>query len=72
MDRSAAERLVSKDLDATTGSLVGQGQLWSVFDDGSADPIAAFPPTPTAPTTCPMLFFNVRVVSGNYVIHDGV
>jgi hypothetical protein len=43
-----------------------------VFDDGSADRIAGFPPTPTAPTTCPMLFFNVPVVSGNYVIHDGV
>ena len=58
-------------VDATTSSLVGQGQLWSVADNGKEDRIAGFPPTPTAPSVCPPLFFNVPVVSGNYVIHDG-
>jgi hypothetical protein len=57
-------------VDATTGSLVGQGQLWSIVDNGAADRIAGYPPTPTAPTVCPPLFFNVSVVSGNYVVHD--
>jgi hypothetical protein len=55
-------------VDASSGSLVGQGQLWSVVDNGTEDRIAGFPPTPTPPTVCPALFFNVPVVSGNYVV----
>jgi hypothetical protein len=53
-------------------ALDGQGQLWSVVDNGSAgvDRIAGFPITPTPPTACPPLFFDVPVVSGDYVIHD--
>jgi hypothetical protein len=54
-------------------ALEGQGQLWSVFDgDGSGIPdrIAGYHLTPTPPTECPLLFFNVPVVSGDYVIHD--
>ena len=50
-------------------ALEGKGQLWSVVD-GSPDRIAGFPLTPTPPTVCPPLFFNVPVVSGDYVIHD--
>jgi hypothetical protein len=50
-------------------ALEGQGQLWSVVD-GSPDQIAGFPLTPTPPTVCPPLSFNVPVVSGDYVIHD--
>ena len=53
-------------------ALEGQGQLWSVVDNGESgvDRIAGHPITPTPPTSCPPLFFNVPVVSGNYVIHD--
>jgi hypothetical protein len=54
-------------------ALVGQGELWSVVDGGSpgdADRIAGYAITPTPPVTCPPLFFNVPVVSGNYAIHD--
>jgi hypothetical protein len=52
-------------------ALVGQGQLWSVVDNAAGvDRIAGFPITPTPPTACPPLFFDVPVVSGNYVIHD--
>jgi hypothetical protein len=53
-------------------TLVGQGQLWSVVDNGPSgvDRIAGHPITPTPPTSCPPLFFNVPVISGNYDIHD--
>jgi hypothetical protein len=54
-------------------ALVGQGELWSVIDGGaSGDPdrIAGYPLTPTPPTVCPTLFFNVPVVTGDYVVHD--
>ena len=54
-------------------ALIGQGELWSVVDNGSpgdSDRIAGFEITPTPPVVCPPLFFNVAVVSGNYVIHD--
>jgi hypothetical protein len=54
-------------------ALEGQGQLWSVVDNGQAggtDRIAGFPITPEPPTRCPPLFFNVPVVAGNYVIGD--
>jgi len=54
-------------------ALEGQGQLWSVVDTGGlrgVDRIAGFPITPTPPILCPPLFFNVPVVSGNYVIQD--
>jgi hypothetical protein len=53
-------------------ALVGRGQLWSVVDNGESglDQIAGHPITPTPPTSCPPLFFNVPVVSGNYVIHE--
>jgi hypothetical protein len=53
-------------------ALEGQGQVWSVVDNGSAaaDRIAGFPITPTPPTACPPLFFDVPVVSGDYVVND--
>jgi hypothetical protein len=53
-------------------ALVGRGQLWSVVDNRRAGPdrIAGHPITPTPPTFCPQLFFNVPAISGNYVIHD--
>jgi hypothetical protein len=54
-------------------ALIGKGELWSVVDNGSpgdSDRIAGYEITPTPPTLCPPLFFNVPVVSGNYVIHD--
>jgi hypothetical protein len=54
-------------------ALIGQGELWSVVDNGSpgdTDRIAGYEITPTAPVVCPSLFFNVSVVSGNYVVHD--
>ena len=54
-------------------ALVGQGELWSVVDNGSpggSDRIAGYEITPTPPVVCPSLFFNVPIVSGNYVIHD--
>ena len=50
-------------------ALVGQGELWSVVDNGP-DRIAGYEITPTPPVVCPSLFFNVPIVSGNYVIHD--
>jgi hypothetical protein len=55
---------------ASTPAFVGQGQLWSVVDNGHSDRIAGYPLTPTPPVACPPLFFNVPVVSGNYVIHN--
>jgi hypothetical protein len=55
---------------ASNPAFVGKGQLWSVVDGGDSDRIAGYPLTDTAPVTCPLLFFNVAVVSGNYVIHD--
>lgn len=54
-------------------SLIGQGELWSVVDGGSPDNpdlIAGYEITPAAPVVCPPLFFNVPVVSGNYVVRD--
>ena len=54
-------------------ALKGQGQLWSVVDNsesGGVDRIAGHPITRDAPVVCPLLSFNVPVVSGNYVIHD--
>ena len=54
-------------------ALEGQGQLWSVVDNGESggvDRIAGHPITPTPPIVCPQLFFNVPVVSGNYVVDD--
>jgi hypothetical protein len=54
-------------------ALEGQGQLWSVVDNGASggvDRIAGHPITPTPPVVCPPLFFNVPVVSGNYVVND--
>ena len=54
-------------------ALEGQGQLWSVVDNGQTggtDRIAGFPITPTPPIVCPPLFFDVPLASGNYVIHD--
>jgi hypothetical protein len=54
-------------------ALEGQGQLWSVVDNGESggvDRIAGHPITQTPPVVCPPLFFNVPVVSGNYFIHD--
>jgi hypothetical protein len=53
-------------------ALEGQGQLWSVVDNGESgvDRIAGHPITSTPPTVCPPLFFNVPVLSGNYVVHD--
>ena len=54
-------------------ALIGQGELWSLVDNGppgDSDRIAGYAITPTPPFVCPPLFFNVPVVSGNYVIHD--
>jgi hypothetical protein len=53
-------------------ALEGQGQLWSMVDSGETgvDRIAGHPITPTPPTVCPPLFFNVPVLTGNYVVHD--
>jgi hypothetical protein len=53
--------------------LVGKGQLWSVVDNeatGESDRIAGYPLMATAPSVCPPLFFNVPVVSGDYVVRD--
>jgi hypothetical protein len=50
-------------------ALIGQGELWSVVDN-SPDRIAGYEITPTPPVVCPPLFFNVPIVSGNYVVHD--
>jgi hypothetical protein len=58
---------------STDPAMEGRGQLWSVVDGGDSgnpDRIAGFPLTPSPPTVCPLLFFNVPVVSGDYVIHD--
>lgn len=54
-------------------TLVGQGELWHVVDSGSPDNpdrIAGFEITPAVPVVCPPLFFDVPVVSGNYVVHN--
>ena len=54
-------------------ALVGQGELWSIVDNGSpgvSDRIAGYEITPTPPLSCPPLFFNVAVVSGNYAVRD--
>ena len=54
-------------------ALEGQGELWSVVDGagtGQPDRIAGYEITPTPPTACPELFFNVPVISGDYVVHD--
>jgi hypothetical protein len=54
-------------------ALIGQGELWSLVDNGSpgySDRIAGYAITPTPPVACPPLFFNVPIVSGNYVIRD--
>jgi hypothetical protein len=51
----------------------GEGELWSVVDgggSGEADRIAGFPITAAPPVDCPLLSFNVPIVSGDYVIHD--
>jgi hypothetical protein len=50
-------------------ALLGQGELWSVVDN-APDRIAGYEITPTPPVLCPALFFNVPIVSGNYVVHD--
>ena len=52
-------------------ALVGQGELWSVVDN-APDRIAGYEITPTPPVLCPPLFFNVPIVSGNYVVHDAI
>ncbi len=62
--------VIEKSSDPT---LIGEGELWSVVDThgfGDADLIAGYEITPTPPVVCPPLFFNVPVVSGNYVVHD--
>jgi hypothetical protein len=54
-------------------ALIGKGELWSVVDThgfGDADLIAGYEITSTPPVVCPPLFFNVPVVSGNYVVND--
>lgn len=54
-------------------SLVGQGELWRVVDSqvpANPDLIAGFAITPDVPVVCPPLFFEVPVVSGNYVVHQ--
>ena len=50
-------------------ALLGQGELWSVVDN-APDRIAGYEITPTVPVVCPSLFFNVQIVSGNYVVQD--
>jgi hypothetical protein len=50
-------------------ALLGQGELWSVVDN-APDRIAGYEITPTPPVVCPSLFFNVPIVSGNYVVQD--
>jgi hypothetical protein len=60
-------------LKSSDPALIGQGELWSVVDNsspGDSDRIAGYEITPTPPVVCPPLFFNVSVVSGNYVIHS--
>jgi len=58
---------------SSDSALIGQGELWSLVDNGSpgdSDRIAGYEITPSPPLLCPPLFFSVEVVSGNYVIHD--
>jgi hypothetical protein len=50
-------------------ALLGQGELWSVVDN-APDRIAGYEITLTPPVVCPSLFFNVPIVSGNYVVQD--
>jgi hypothetical protein len=50
-------------------SLVGRGELWSVVDN-APDRIAGYAITPTPPTICPSLFFNVPTVTGGYAVRD--
>ena len=38
--------------------------------DNAPDRIAGYEITPTPPVVCPSLFFNVPIVSGNYVVKD--
>ena len=51
-------------------SLVGQGQLWNVVDNGQSgvDQIAGYPYSGSPPTACPPLPFSVPLISGNYVV----
>lgn len=54
-------------------ALEGRGQLFSLVDGGGSenpDRIAGYPLTATPPSACPLLSFNVPVVSGDYIIHD--
>jgi hypothetical protein len=51
----------------------GMGQLIRVVDGaqtGEPDRIAGHPLTTTPPVECPLLFFDVPVISGDYAIHD--
>src|SRR5207248_467128 len=60
-------------LKSSDPTMVGKGELWSVFDGADAripDRIAGYPMTPAPPTVCPPLFFNVPIVSGDYRISD--
>jgi hypothetical protein len=41
-------------------------------ESGGVDRIAGHPITPTPPVVCPRLFFDVPVVSGNYVVNDAI
>jgi len=62
-------------VNASNPAFVGMGQLWSVVDNGQpgdSDRIAGYPLSPTPPVACPPLFFNVSLVSGNYVVRDTV
>jgi hypothetical protein len=54
-------------------SQVGMGQLISIVDGdetGEADRLAGHPLTTTPPVECPLLIFNVPVISGDYIVHD--
>jgi hypothetical protein len=58
---------------SSVAAFIGRGELWSIVDNGSpgdTDRIAGYEITAAPPVVCPPLFFNVSVVSGNYVIHD--
>jgi hypothetical protein len=50
-------------------ALLGQGELWSIVDN-APDRIAGYEITPSPPTICPSLFFNVPIVSGGYAVRD--
>jgi hypothetical protein len=52
-------------------ALIGQGELWSIVDN-APDRIAGYEITPAPPVVCPSLFFNVPIVSGDYVVHDAI